>query len=111
MKVLDTASGPTADLAIAGYATTDSFAGANPATVSAFARAMSRAASDAAQRETVDEALRSYLQADPDTILLLKLGSYPLVPNALRIQRVADLMQQFGQLPGRFDAASLVNRF
>lgn len=110
-KVLDTASGPTAELAIAGYATTDEFARADPATVSAFGRAMSRAAADAAQRATVDEALRTYLRADPETILLLKLGAYPLAPNALRIQRVADLMQQFGQLPGRFDAGSLVDRF
>ena len=108
VPILDTASGPTQDIPLAGYGTTARFARENPRTVAAFQRAMTRGQQAASDRRTVEEVLPTYIRIDQSTVSLINLGTYPQSLEATRLQRVADLMQEFGQTPGRFDVRPLL---
>jgi len=108
VPILDTASGPTKDIPLAGYGVTAQFARENPRTVAAFRRAMARGQQAASDRRTVEQVLPTYIKIDQSTASLINLGTFPQTLDATRLQRVADLMQQFGQLPGRFDVQPLL---
>jgi NitT/TauT family transport system substrate-binding protein len=108
--VLDTASGPTADLPVAGYVSTASFAERYPRTVAAFRRAMHRAQLAATDRQNVERVLPSYVpRIDPETAVITSVGVFPATdePSPVRLQRVADLMQQFQLLSSRLDVKNL----
>jgi NitT/TauT family transport system substrate-binding protein len=107
--LLDTASGPTADFPVAGYVTTASFAESNPRTAAAFRRAIHRAQQLAADRQNVEKVLPEYSKVDPETAVITSVGVFPTSqePSPVRLQRVADLMQQFGMLSARLDVKNL----
>lgn len=96
--VVDAATGATQDVPIAGWATSSKFAGTNPKTVAAFQRAIVKAQQDAADRRNVEEAIPTYAKVDKDTASLLHLGTWPTTLNAVRLQRVIDLMRKHGVL-------------
>ena len=102
------AGGPTADLPLDGYFTTAKFAQQNPKTVAAFARAMQRGAADAANRNAVEQLLPTYTKIDAKTAALVTLPAFPTSLDAKRLQRVADLMKEFGQLKEAMNVAPLV---
>jgi NitT/TauT family transport system substrate-binding protein len=105
--IFDPFSGPTAALPVGGYAVTKKFADENPRTVAAFARAIDKAVSDAnADRSKVNEVVPTYIKIDAATAAKVTLPIYSATPNPLELQRVADLMQQFGTLSQRLDVAS-----
>jgi len=105
--IIDPFSGPTAALPVGGYAVTKQFADKNPKTVAAFARALDKAVADSnADRSKVDEVVPTYIKIDAATASKVTLPIYSATPNALELQRVADLMQQFGNLSQRLDVAS-----
>jgi NitT/TauT family transport system substrate-binding protein len=108
--VFDPFSGPTAALPVGGYAVTKKFADENPNTVAAFTRALDKAVSDAnADRSKVNEVVPTYIKIDAATASKVTLPIYAATPNPLELQRVADLMQQFGTLPQRLDVASFTS--
>ena len=106
--LFDAASGATADMPIAGYAATRKWAQANPRTFAAFARAMVRAQHLAADRNNVETILPKYLKIDPKTLAVINIGTFPTSLNAVRLQRVADLMMEFNLVRTRPLAASLL---
>lgn len=108
VPILDTASGPTADIPIAGYGTTEAFARENPRTVAAFQRAMARGQQAASDRRNVEQVLPTYIRIDQSTASLITIGTFPQSLDATRLQRVADLMQQFGLVPGRFEVQPML---
>lgn len=108
VTVLDVASGPTADLPEAGLVTTAGFAQANPRTLAAFERALARAQADMADRSVVEQTLPTYTKITPDTAPLMRVGTWPTLLTTTNLQRIADLMQHFGQLPERFDVGPLL---
>ncbi|GLZ49018.1 sulfonate ABC transporter substrate-binding protein [Actinomycetospora sp. NBRC 106375] len=108
VPVLDTASGPTADIPVAGYGTTEEFARQNPRTVAAFQRAMARGQEAASDRRNVEQILPTYVRIDQSTASLINLGTFPRSLDATRLQRVGDLMLQFGLVPTRVDVAPLL---
>jgi NitT/TauT family transport system substrate-binding protein len=110
--VLDTAIGPTADLPVAGYASTAEFARNNPKTVAAFKRAIRRAQQICGDRQNVEKVLPSYAQVDPQTAVITGVGVYPTSeqPSPVRLQRVADLMQRFNLLSARLDVKNLTEQ-
>lgn len=108
VPILDTASGPTADIPLGGYGTTEAFATENPRTVAAFQRAMLRGQQAAAERQNVEQVLPTYIRIDRATATLINLGTYPQSLDGTRLQRVADLMTQFSLVPGRFDVQPLL---
>lgn len=108
-KVADTMSGPMADFPIAGWAVTEKFAQENPNTVAAFQRALGKAQQLAAtNRKVVEQALPKYTKIDARTAAVITLGEFPTSLNEARLQRVADVMTEFGYLPGKLDVKPLI---
>ena len=107
--ILDVAAGPTANLPEAGLVTTAEFATTHPDTVAAMERALARARADMADRSLVEQTLPTYTKIDAQTAPLLRLGVWPSLLTVTGLQRIADLMTDFGQLPGRFDVGPLLS--
>ena len=109
--VLDSGAenGPAPDLPISCYVATQTFAGENPRTVAAFKQAIEKAQRlVAGDRELVERTLPSYTKISPALASRIRLARYPTSVSRDRIQRVADLMHQYGYLEAKFDASSLL---
>jgi NitT/TauT family transport system substrate-binding protein len=104
----DLATGPLNDLPFTAYAGTAKFVNTNPKTVQAFQKAMQRATNDAADRTKIEPLLPQYAKVDQQTAALTNLPGFRSTLDATRIQRVADLMTQFGVLPGKFDVRPML---
>jgi NitT/TauT family transport system substrate-binding protein len=111
VEVLDTATGPTEGLSIAGFVGMESFWKKNPKTVAAFQRAMIKAQTAAADRRQVEQILPTYIKdIDSKTASTMTVGSYPISLNKTRLQRVADLMVQFQQLKQPYNVQPLLRQ-
>jgi NitT/TauT family transport system substrate-binding protein len=106
--LVDLSQGPTADFPIAGYATSADFAGKNPKTIAAFQRALSKAQTMATDHKIVQSILPSYTKITPQVAATLSYGAYPSTLSATRLQRVADVMQQYGYLSSKVDIKTLL---
>jgi NitT/TauT family transport system substrate-binding protein len=101
VTLFDAAQGPTADIAIGGYAATAAWAQKNPNTLAAFQRAMAKAQQDAGDRRTLEQVVQTYTKIDAATASVITFGAYPTTLSKTRLQRVVDLMNQFKVLkPG-----------
>jgi len=107
VSVLDAASGRAADLPIAGLTATTEFANRNPRTLAAFQRAVARAQSEMTDRAIVEETLAGYARIDLPTAARLNLGSWPTRVEPAQLQRLVNLMQEFGMLTTRYDVEPL----
>lgn len=108
VTVLDATSGPTNEIPIGGLATTAGFAEKNPKTLAAFQRAVGKAQAEMTDRSIVEQTLPTYTKITADTAPLLNLGTWPATVDATHLQRVSDLMTQFGMLSQPFDVAPLL---
>ncbi|MEO3809789.1 ABC transporter substrate-binding protein [Sphaerisporangium sp. B11E5] len=108
-KIADTMTGAMADFPIAGWTITKKWADANPNTVAAFQRAYLKgqqlAASD---RKAVEQILPTYSKITPQDAAVITLGAFPTTLSANRIQRVADLMMEYGYLTEKMDVTPLL---
>jgi NitT/TauT family transport system substrate-binding protein len=107
--IADLSQGPTADFPVAGYASTESWAKKNPNTLAAFRRAIGRAQTLLADRQVLARTLPTYTQIDANTAATLHVGVFPTSINTTRLQRVADLAQQYGYLTKPIDVKTLVS--
>jgi NitT/TauT family transport system substrate-binding protein len=108
ISVLDAAAGPTASIPFGGVAVAADFAARNPNTVAAFQRAVERARADLADRGVLESTLPTYTGISPDTAALIALGTWPSTLDRTRLQRVADLMRQYGVLSGDIDTGRMI---
>jgi NitT/TauT family transport system substrate-binding protein len=108
--VADRATGPVADFPISGYVTSAQFAKDNPKTVAAFQRAMTKGASDVADRRVFEETLLQYAGIDKDIVKTISVGVFPTSVDNTRLQRVADLMLTYGILKEKFDISPMIYR-
>jgi NitT/TauT family transport system substrate-binding protein len=108
VTLLDAASGVTAEIPIAGVTTRADFVNENPKTIAAFERAMTKAQAEMADRSIVEQTLPTYTKITADNAPLLNLGTWPTTIEPTNLQRVADLMTQFGMLPAPFDTKVLL---
>ncbi|KAB2345274.1 ABC transporter substrate-binding protein [Actinomadura rudentiformis] len=107
--VLDSLSGATKDLPLDGYVATDAFVKKNPKTVAAFKRAIGRAQALAAQdRNAVVNILPSFAKIDKNTASSIVIGPFVTSTSETRLQRVADLMLQYGFLQQKFDIKTVL---
>lgn len=107
--IFDTAVGPTADMPLAGWASTGDFASENPKTVAAFQRAMQRGTKLAlSDRNQVDKMLVKHSGVDKSTAQLATLLTFESKLDATRIQRVVDLMVEFKTLKKQLDVKKMV---
>jgi NitT/TauT family transport system substrate-binding protein len=114
VPVADMDQGATRDFPVEGYAVTRAWARANPNTLRAFQIAL-RAGQQIADtsRGQVEQAFDSLPRndpayVDPQTAALISLDSYPLVVDQSRLQRVADVMLEFGFLTRRFAVSQML---
>jgi NitT/TauT family transport system substrate-binding protein len=104
----DGARGATLDFPLSAYASAKPFAQANPRTLAAFRTALGTAQQSATDPAIIRDSLPKFSDIDTTTAALISLGSYPASLNGIRLQRVADLMHNSGQLADRLDVQSLL---
>jgi NitT/TauT family transport system substrate-binding protein len=107
--ITDLSQGPTANFPIAGYASTESWAKKNPHTLAAFQRAITKAQLVLADRQMLAQTLPTYTAIDASTAATLHVGVYPTSINTTRLQRVADVMREYGYSKQSIDVKSLVS--
>lgn len=108
IPLADVATGPTKDFPLAGYGALAEFAEKNPKTVEAFQKGMQKATEDAQDRSAVEKTLLDYTKIDKATAKLVTLPEFRATLDAKRIQRVPDLMLEFGIIPEKIDASSMI---
>lgn len=94
-----------------GYATLEKTAAAYPNTVAAFQRAVlkaHRAAATPAGQDAIRKALTKKVKVKPEIAPILHLPTYPLTTDVSRLQRVPDLMREFGLLKKSFDVRAMI---
>ncbi|WP_244460165.1 ABC transporter substrate-binding protein [Microbispora triticiradicis] len=108
-KIADTMTGAMADFPIAGWTTTEPILSKYPKAMAAFQRAIVKAQQIAgSDRKAVEKVLPNYTQIKPEAASIITLGAYPSTLNPTRIQRVADLMLEYGYLKAKMDVSPLL---
>jgi NitT/TauT family transport system substrate-binding protein len=107
--VADEDTGAAQNLPISGYVVTKQWAKKYPRTAAAFLKAL-----DEAQRiadtnpKAVEKAVEQYSQVTPTEAAVMAVPSFPLNTDPVLIQRVADLMFQFGFLPAKYNVRQMI---
>jgi NitT/TauT family transport system substrate-binding protein len=94
-----------------GYAALEKTAAVYPNTVAAFQRAVlkaHRAAATPAGQDAIRKTLMQKVNVKPEIAPILPLPAYPLTMDANRLQRVPDLMREFGLIKKSFDVRSMI---
>jgi NitT/TauT family transport system substrate-binding protein len=114
VPLADLNQGATAEFPIEGYVVTKAWAAQNPNTLKRFLAALEigQEISDS-NRGAVEQAFESIKgpqngQVPPGIAAVMALDNYPIGVDATRIQRVADVMYQFGVLKTRFSVAGML---
>jgi NitT/TauT family transport system substrate-binding protein len=111
VPLADLNQGATTDFPIEGYVVTKHWAQTNPNTLRRFLAALSLgqeiADSSRAAVETAFESLKSAPdgQVPPGIASVMALNTYPIGIDETRIQRVANVMYQFGLLKAKYNVA------
>jgi NitT/TauT family transport system substrate-binding protein len=108
VKLLDPFTGPTASFPWSGWFATEQFTRDNPKTVEAFRRALTRGVTDAADRNVLEQSAVKNLKIDESTASLMTVPTFPSTTDPVRLQRVADLLQKYSEIPGRLDMTTMV---
>jgi NitT/TauT family transport system substrate-binding protein len=108
--LIDLMTGPMANFPVLGWATDESFMQKYPKTVTAFQKAVEKGQQLAASDPTlVRKILPEHIKGLPASIAnVMALQTYNTTLSATRLQRVVDLMQQFGDLPSNFNLNSML---
>ncbi|MDX6392081.1 MAG: NitT/TauT family transport system substrate-binding protein [Streptosporangiaceae bacterium] len=107
-ELADIDSGATQDFPIAGYGVLASWAAKYPRTAAAFVKVIKQANAIAATNLTVlQQAFTTQLHLSRDITGVMATGTFPTTADAVQLQRVADLMLQYGQLKKRFSVKSI----
>jgi NitT/TauT family transport system substrate-binding protein len=114
VPLADLDAGATGQFPMEGYAVTKAWARANPNTLRAFGIALQAGQEIADTNRAAVESAYVALKPgqghiDERTAALMALNIYPLGVDAARLQRVADVMQQFGFLSRHFSIQQLLS--
>ena len=114
VPLADLNQGATVQFPIQGYVVTKSWAAQNPGTLKAFITALSQGQEIAdTSRSAVEQAMESLAgpkngQIPPLVAAVMAVNIYPTAIDTVRIQRVADVMYQFGLLHNRFNVMPMI---
>lgn len=114
ITVADMDQGATTEFPIEGFVVTKNWAKANPNTLQAFVNALNAGQnisdSDRAAVESAFETLNGPQNGQVTNVIasIMALNTYPIGVDETRIQRVANVMQQFGVLSKSFDVAKMI---
>jgi NitT/TauT family transport system substrate-binding protein len=102
-------SGPTANLPVAAFATSEPYAKAHPAIVDAFKAAIEKAEAVAARDPSlVRRMLTTYTTISPKLAARIGLEEYPTSTSVAAIERVAEFMREVGFLTAPVDVPAMV---
>ncbi|HWG00844.1 MAG TPA: ABC transporter substrate-binding protein [Trebonia sp.] len=110
----DLNQGATQNFPIQGYVVTKAWAKKNPDTLKAFVAALVQGQQIAdTNRSVVEHAMEALPgpqngQVPPVVASVMSLNNYPISIDPIRLQRVADVMYEFGLLKTRFDVRRLL---
>jgi NitT/TauT family transport system substrate-binding protein len=114
VELADLNQGATVQFPIQGYVATRSWSARNPGTLRAFLAALAQGQEIAdTSRAAVEKAMESLNgppngQVPPLVAAVMAVNIYPTAIDRVRIQRVADVMYQFGLLSSRFDVTPMI---
>nr|WP_042197880.1 ABC transporter substrate-binding protein [Kibdelosporangium sp. MJ126-NF4] len=108
VPVMDLATGPLNDLPFTGFGATSAFVTANPKTVAAFQRGLTRAAAESADRARIEPLLAEAAKIDREVAATTKLPVFRTDLDAAGIQRIAKVMADFGQIKPEIDVQPLL---
>lgn len=114
IALADLNQGATANFPIQGYVVTKAWADANPGTLRAFVAALSAGQQLADTNRPAVEAAMQGLPSPPQGQIapvvadVMALNNYPIGINRIRLQRVPDVMLQFGLLHKRFNIGRML---
>jgi NitT/TauT family transport system substrate-binding protein len=109
VPVFDTAAGPTANMPTAGFGANAEFVQKYPKTLAAWQKVMERATNEARQdRSKVEQLLQEFAKIDADTAKLSTLLQFSSSLDPKVIQRVPDLMYEFGVIKEKIDASTMI---
>jgi NitT/TauT family transport system substrate-binding protein len=114
VKLADLNQGATEDFPIQGYVATKAWVQQNPNTLKAFVAALEQGQEIAdTSRPAVEQAMESLNgpmngQIPPLVAAVMALNNYPIGIDEIRLQRVPDVMQQFGLLSARFNIGQML---
>ena len=108
VPVLDSCTGATANLPLAGYFTTSSYQSQHADVVAAFRAALAKAQAQAGMAAPLQTALTKNTGLNRQAAALVTLGSYPTTLSSANLQRVVNLLFSFGSLPSTFNVSSMV---
>jgi NitT/TauT family transport system substrate-binding protein len=94
-----------------GYAALEKTTSAYPKSVAAFQRAVlkaNRAAATPSGQNAIRQALMQKANVKPEIAPVLHLPTYPLTTDPTRLQRVPDLMREFGLIKQPFDVRPMI---
>jgi NitT/TauT family transport system substrate-binding protein len=105
----DLDTGAAQSLPISGYVVTKTWAHKYPRTLAAVRRALVQAQRIAdTDPSAVEKAMAHYSGVSATAAAVMAEPDFPLDTDTVLIQRVADLMQQFGLLQQHFDVSSMI---
>jgi NitT/TauT family transport system substrate-binding protein len=114
VELSDLNQGATEQFPIQGYVVTKAWAQQNPGTLRAFVTALSQGQEIAdTSRSSVEKAMETLNgppngQVQPIVAAVMAVNIYPTAIDRVRIQRVADVMYQFGLLHDRFNVGPMI---
>jgi NitT/TauT family transport system substrate-binding protein len=114
VELTDLNQGATEQFPIQGYVVTKAWAEQNPGTLKAFVTALAQGQELAdTSRSSVEKAMESLSgpqngEIPPIVASVMAVNTYPTAIDKVRIQRVADVMYQFGLLHARFNVTPMI---
>ncbi len=114
VPLTDLNQGATQSFPIQGYVATSAWVKQNPGTLKAFLTALSQGQQIAdTSRSQVEQAMETLSgpgdgQIQPLVASVMAINDYPTAIDEVRVQRVADVMFQFGLLHSRFDVTPMI---
>jgi NitT/TauT family transport system substrate-binding protein len=114
VELTDLNQGATEQFPVQGYVVTKAWAEQNPGTLRAFVTALTQGQELAdTSRSSVEQAMESLSgpqngEIPPIVASVMAVNVYPTAIDKVRIQRVADVMYQFGLLHSRFNVIPMI---
>jgi NitT/TauT family transport system substrate-binding protein len=109
ISLADMNVGATQDFPILGYAASQQWVKDNPNTLRAFLAALEQGQQVAdTNRSVVEEAMEKLTGTQPIIADVMAFNSYPIGVNQVRLQRIPDVMHQFGILPQPFSIRQML---
>jgi NitT/TauT family transport system substrate-binding protein len=108
--LFDSAQGATLNFPVGGYVVTQQWFQKYPRTAAAFVRALEKGqALGDTNRTAVEQALTANTTVTKQIAGVMAIGNYPTTVDALRVQRVADVMLRFGLLRQHFSVTPMIH--